>query len=328
MGSRGVRGVAGKTEDGIMEDLDSCGIYCITCVANGKRYVGQTMVSFRKRWREHKRTLNGNEHRNIHLQRSWNKYSEHGFAFQILEACNTVEQCNEAEIFWIYTFRTLSREYGFNLRFGGNSSKHSEETKKRMSKFHTGLKHTNESKLKMSMIHIGKKLPMSTRIKMSINNTGRKQSNNTSGFSGVHWCQQKDKWQSRCTVNGKINHIGYFSDTIEAAKAYDRFAYTNLGFPCILNFPNDKQYKTVVSRRNKSGQNTSGYIGVSWNIGCNKWLVAITICGKRKHIGVFTDPILAAKAYDAASFAHYGRTDILNFPEDYTENTGQLCYAQ
>lgn len=44
--------------------------------------------------------------------------------------------------------------------------------------------------------------------------------------------------------------------------------------------------------------NTSGYRGVSWNIGVNKWVASICVYGKKKHLGYFQDILEAAKAYD------------------------------
>jgi hypothetical protein len=52
----------------------------------------------------------------------------------------------------------------------------------------------------------------------------KKPKNNTSGYKGVHWNKEKEKWQARVMINTITKHIGYFEDLIEAAKAYNEAA--------------------------------------------------------------------------------------------------------
>lgn len=54
--------------------LKSKGVYLILNLVNRKFYIGSTIVSFKKRFRDHKRKLTQNKHGNIHLQSAWNKY--------------------------------------------------------------------------------------------------------------------------------------------------------------------------------------------------------------------------------------------------------------
>lgn len=61
------------------------GIYKIQNLVNGKTYVGSTRNKICYRWYCHKKTLRKNTHRNIRLQRAWNKYGESNFKFEILE---------------------------------------------------------------------------------------------------------------------------------------------------------------------------------------------------------------------------------------------------
>lgn len=37
-------------------------------------------------------------------------------------------------------------------------------------------------------------------------------SNNTSGVTGVHWCNKRYVWHARATLNGKLCHLGYFDE--------------------------------------------------------------------------------------------------------------------
>jgi DNA-directed RNA polymerase specialized sigma24 family protein len=57
----------------------------------------------------------------------------------------------------------------------------------------------------------------------------------------------------------------------------------------------------------------SDYIGIKKE--CRKWLTAIRVGGKYKHLGSFDTASDAAKAYDAAAREAYGAKAKLNFPE-------------
>lgn len=62
--------------------------------------------------------------------------------------------------------------------------------------------------------------------------------------------------------------------------------------------------------------NTSGYRGVSWDAANRKWHSQVTIDGRRLHLGFFTDPKEAARAYDKATLEHFGKFARLNFPQE------------
>ncbi len=57
----------------------------------------------------------------------------------------------------------------------------------------------------------------------------------------------------------------------------------------------------------------SGYKGVCWNKADNKWRSQIRVNGKRKHLGLFTCLVKAAKAYDEAALKYHGKFAKLNF---------------
>lgn len=58
---------------------------------------------------------------------------------------------------------------------------------------------------------------------------------NTSGFRGVRWA--KGRWRAVIGFETKIFHLGYFSDPVAAAHAYDRAAKKYFGEFARLNFP-------------------------------------------------------------------------------------------
>ena len=47
---------------------------------------------------------------------------------------------------------------------------------------------------------------------------------NTSGYKGVSWYKPLQKWHARIKVNYKTKHLGYFSDILDAARAYNQAA--------------------------------------------------------------------------------------------------------
>lgn len=61
--------------------------------------------------------------------------------------------------------------------------------------------------------------------------------------------------------------------------------------------------------------NSSGFKGVSWHAGGRKWMAKIQHRGQQIYLGLFDDPVEAAKAYDQAAQAYYGDFARPNFPE-------------
>lgn len=61
-------------------------------------------------------------------------------------------------------------------------------------------------------------------------------------------------------------------------------------------------------------KNSSGYKGVSWHKGTEKWCAQIQVSDKKKHLGLFSSPEDAARAYDKAARTANGEFAFLNFP--------------
>lgn len=58
-------------------------------------------------------------------------------------------------------------------------------------------------------------------------NTRELRINNTSGFRGVSWNKNRDKWMASITVDYRAIHLGYFLTALEAGKAYERYVRLN-----------------------------------------------------------------------------------------------------
>lgn len=65
----------------------------------------------------------------------------------------------------------------------------------------------------------------------------RIRSDNTSGFKGVTLTRSTRRWRALIVVDGRREHLGYFDDAAEAARAYDRAALDLFGEFARLNFP-------------------------------------------------------------------------------------------
>jgi group I intron endonuclease len=63
------------------------GIYRIKNLRNNKCYYGSSK-NIEKRFKTHLSQLKKGNHHNIHLQRSWDKYGENYFVFEVVEECN------------------------------------------------------------------------------------------------------------------------------------------------------------------------------------------------------------------------------------------------
>lgn len=66
------------------------GVYAIVNTLNGKKYVGSTKC-FKERFAEHRSQLRKGNHKNVHLQNSYNKYGEKYFKFMVLEECEKIQ---------------------------------------------------------------------------------------------------------------------------------------------------------------------------------------------------------------------------------------------
>lgn len=87
-----------------------------------------------------------------------------------------------------------------------------------------------------------------------------------------------------------------------------------------LNTLNNQKFNLRAATRSQNNanhslqrNNTSGYKGVSFNKRIKRFVAYTKVAGKYIHLGLFDDPILAAKAYDLAAKKYFGEYARLNF---------------
>lgn len=70
--------------------------------------------------------------------------------------------------------------------------------------------------------------------------------------------------------------------------------------------------------RHATARGTSGYKGVCWHKGTEKWHVRITVNGHRLHLGYYSELETAALLYDAAARHFFGEFAHPNYPDQPT----------
>lgn len=148
------------------------GIYCITCTATGRKYVGKTAArgGVGKRWTEHRTVLNKGTSGCIRLQKEWSKYGRGAFTFEVLEPVPgdaPEETYVEREKFWIEELRAE-----LNIAVPGinpmRGRKHSAETRAEMSRVRQGRLMSAETRAKVSATSKGRPKDTTARAKISL----------------------------------------------------------------------------------------------------------------------------------------------------------------
>ncbi len=151
-------------------------IYKTTNKINGKSYIGQTVHSLRQRKHGHvSAALSVRD--TTYFHRALRKYGSENFSWEILQECDTIEELNQLEIFYIGYYNTFGNN-GYNLTVGGKSGlvgfKHTDESKRKMSEAQKGKKLSEETKRRMSKVQKNKVVSKETRRKISEGHKGFK----------------------------------------------------------------------------------------------------------------------------------------------------------
>ena len=173
------------------------GIYYIKCKVTGAIYIGKSENIYR-RFNRHKYELCRNNHKNMYLQRAYNKYGEDSFIWGIIEECNSAD-LNFKERYYIKLYKDMGNIL-YNMTDGGDGGKMPdyiiERVKVKISMANRGnpklrhcgsdngmygKHHTDITKAKISKNRkgkpswtLGKHLSQETRAKIGAKNKGKK----------------------------------------------------------------------------------------------------------------------------------------------------------
>lgn len=136
------------------------GIYQIRNTKNGKLYIGSSLSikGISGRWSIHRSLLNRDIHPNQKLQNAWNKYGSAVFVFEVIEKCSRKKCLNREQhyldlLLFASCDDTRFDKLGYNILRYAHASigyRHTEASKKLMSKNRRGIKHTSKVRLLFS----------------------------------------------------------------------------------------------------------------------------------------------------------------------------------
>jgi len=140
-------------------------IYKTTNLVNNKIYIGQSVLY------DPLYLGSGKS-----IKKAVKKYGSNNFIKEVLEECNSKDEMDEREIYWINKLGSRDPKIGYNIAAGGNSPmrgrKHSEESKKKISNFWKGRR-SEENRKKLSLSKMGSTLSEETKIKIGEFSKGR-----------------------------------------------------------------------------------------------------------------------------------------------------------
>lgn len=92
-------------------------IYKVTNLINGKIYIGKTLLTVEKRWKEHCEDYKKQRNEKRPLYSAMNKYGIENFKVEQIEECSD-KNINEREVYWIEYYQSFKQ--GYNATIGGD----------------------------------------------------------------------------------------------------------------------------------------------------------------------------------------------------------------
>lgn len=147
-------------------------IYKFTNKLNGKSYIGVTNRGFNTRLQEH---ILASSNPKFKFHQALKKYSIDNFNYEILvEDIGTKDEANRLEIYYVTIFDSYKN--GYNMTQGGGNRgefKHSDESRAKMSKAHSGKKLSESQKEKLRLASTGRIMSEDVKLKLSLANKGK-----------------------------------------------------------------------------------------------------------------------------------------------------------
>jgi len=182
------------------------------------------------------------------------KYGWNNFISEIIIENLTIQLANDIETYLIAFFNSTNKNIGLNIRAGGNNSKHSEETRKKISEAKLGTKQSDQTKLKRSASLKGRVSPMrgrkqslksihisSEKAKGNEISLNIKRVNSSSAYYGVSYDKSVNRWSAQLKDKRKYKKIGVYKTEVEAAAAYNKYITTHNLINRFLNVLIDNQ---------------------------------------------------------------------------------------
>jgi hypothetical protein len=189
------------------------------------------------------------------LQHAWDKYGEKNFTFSIIEECDR-DSLDNKEISWIKELNTNNGNFGYNGTAGGGALRGKDNP------FY-GKKHTEETKKILSKKHKGKKLSKETINKIVESKKGKFCGENSSSPK-ITEAQAKEIIKLLLDKTPMIDISNYLTinyNIIKAIKQHRNWKHLTNG----IEFPNIKKDKHGANNRwgVKLSQDTKTKIGDS-----------------------------------------------------------------
>lgn len=144
-------------------------------------------------------------------------------------------------------------------------------------------------------------------------------------FAGLSFQKANTQSSIRKISTGSVNTNGIAQITAtRPVKFHQNYVPDDMFVDHINRIRNDNrranlrpatQQQNIWNTKQKRKKSNTPYTGIHWNKNRQKWQVQLTVNGKQRGFGYFTDEIEAAKEYDKAAKKYRGQFAILNFPD-------------
>jgi len=195
------------------------GVYCITCTANGRYYIGSA-VNLIARERLHRINLKAGNHHSRYLQNAWNKYGPDAFEWSVLEYVDDPSRLIAREQVYIDTLDSV--QSGFNIAPKAGSClgvKHTAETRVRLSEIAKaeGRTPSSEAIAKSVAVNKSRKRAPEELARLRTQNKGRKRSPKTIARMMAAQQNRSEEWRANAKA-AQQNRSEEWRANIAAAK--------------------------------------------------------------------------------------------------------------